>query len=81
MLNYPLVSIIAINWNTTRLTCDFLVSILQHNTYNNIEVIVVDNFSDEDPTAELKSIYPSVTVIRNQQNLGFSGGNNVGIKG
>jgi len=46
----PLISIIALNWNTTAITCDFLKSIRQQNRYSNIEVIVVDNASNEDPT-------------------------------
>lgn len=76
----PLVSIITLNWNATGLTCDFLRSIREHGTYKNIEVIVVDNASREDPTADLKSTYPPVKVIVNDRNLGFSGGNNVGIR-
>jgi GT2 family glycosyltransferase len=76
----PLVSIIALNWNTHSVTCDFLKSIKEHCTYSNIEVIVVDNHSDDDPSVLFRSIYPAVKVIRNQHNLGFSGGNNIGIK-
>lgn len=75
----PLVSVIALNWNTTAITCDFLQSIKQNNTYPNIEVIVVDNASREDPSAAFIAVMPSVRVIRNQENLGFSAGNNVGI--
>ncbi|MGZ3854132.1 MAG: glycosyltransferase family 2 protein [Flavisolibacter sp.] len=80
MFEQPLVSIITLNWNSASVTCEFLSSINGHNTYGNIEVIVVDNASKEDPTDELKSVFPSVKVIRNSNNLGFSGGNNVGIK-
>jgi GT2 family glycosyltransferase len=45
-----------------------------------MEVIVVDNGSKEDPTQTFKAIYPDVKVIRNGRNLGFTGGNNVGIR-
>jgi GT2 family glycosyltransferase len=76
----PLVSIIALNWNTTEVTGDFLRSINEHNSYANIEVIVVDNNSKEDPTQALQQIFPSVKVIRNTENKGFAGGNNTGIK-
>ena len=76
----PLISIIAINWNTTAITCDFLHSIRERNTYGNIEVIIVDNASREDPTAALLAVYPQVRVLRNSDNLGFSGGNNTGIR-
>lgn len=80
MSEYPLVSIITLNWNTTNLTGEFLQSIRKHNQYHPIELIIVDNASKEDPTTFLKSVYPEAIVIRNDQNLGFSGGNNVGIK-
>lgn len=80
MSKQPLVSIIALNWNSTDVTCAFLTSIKQKNTYSNIEVIVVDNASGDDPSKAFLSIYPSVKFIRNNKNAGFSGGNNVGIK-
>jgi GT2 family glycosyltransferase len=80
MLKQPLVSIITLNWNTTAVTCEFLTSVKEQNTYENIEVIIVDNASDHDPTASFTSIFPSAKIIRNLKNLGFSGGNNIGLK-
>lgn len=79
-VNQPLVSIIALNWNTHSVTCDFLKSIRKNCTYEPIEVIVVDNASADDPTSLFESVYKGVKVIRNNENLGFSGGNNKGIK-
>ncbi|MGZ3837354.1 MAG: glycosyltransferase family 2 protein [Flavisolibacter sp.] len=76
----PLVSIITVNWNSTAVTRDFLVSIQEQNTYEDIEVIVVDNASRENPTGELLAVYPAARIICNETNLGFSGGNNVGIR-
>jgi GT2 family glycosyltransferase len=81
MLNdNPLISIVTLTWNTTEVTCDFLHSLNENGTYSNMEVIVVDNGSREDPTAIFKAIYPDVKVICNGRNLGFTGGNNVGIR-
>lgn len=76
----PLISIVTLTWNTTEITCDFLRSLNEHGTYQNLEVIVVDNGSREDPTPVFKAIYPDVKVILNGRNLGFTGGNNVGIR-
>lgn len=76
----PLISIITLNWNTTSVTCDLLLSIREKNTYLPIEVIVVDNASTDDPTSAFRAAYPGVLVIRNDKNLGFAGGNNVGIR-
>lgn len=76
----PSVSVVTLNWNTTELTCAFLHSIISQNTYKNLEVIVVDNGSAQDPSSAFHSVYPQVKVILNDRNLGFAGGNNAGIK-
>lgn len=76
----PLVSVISLHWNTKEVTSEFLRSINEHNTYKNIEVIIVDNASKEDDSDTFKKIYPGINFIRNDKNLGFSGGNNVGIR-
>jgi GT2 family glycosyltransferase len=75
----PLVSIITINYNQPKITCEFLRS-LKKLTYSNFEVIVIDNASEEDPTLVIKSEFPSIRFYRTTKNLGFSGGNNVGMK-
>ena len=45
-----------------------------------MEVIVVDNASKEDEVCIISERYPQVKVIRSEKNLGFAGGNNLGIK-
>jgi GT2 family glycosyltransferase len=74
----PLVSIITVNYNQTGYTLELLQS-LQKNKYKNLEVIVVDNGSKENPKPAIQSKYPGVKVILSQKNLGFAGGNNLGI--
>lgn len=76
----PLVSVISVNWNNTAITCDLLHSIRTQNKYPHLEIIVVDNGSSDDPTDAFTAAYPGVQVIRTGKNLGFSGGNNVGIR-
>ena len=78
--DHPLISLIALNWNTTSVTVAFLRSVAEMNTYPNVEVIVVDNASREDPSEACREAYPGVRVIRNTENLGFSGGNNSGLR-
>ncbi len=75
----PLVSIIAINFNQLKVTEDFLKS-LEKITYPNYEVIIIDNASKEDPSTYLKKYYPWIKCIRSEENLGFAGGNNLGIR-
>ena len=77
---YPLVSLISINYDHLADTIEFLES-TEKLTYPNIEVIVVDNDSPkEKPTEETKKRFPTVRFIQSEKNLGFAGGNNLGIK-
>lgn len=80
MKENPLVSLIALNFNQTDVTCAFLES-TRNLKYTNFETIVVDNASDVDPTQQIeKENYPNVRVIVSEKNLGFTGGNNLGMR-
>ena len=74
-----LVSLITLNMNQPAVTEALLDSLLTINTYPDIEIIVVDNASKTDPIPAWKIKYPSVIFIRSDKNLGFTGGNNLGI--
>ncbi len=76
--NQPLISIITINYNQLKVTCEFLES-CKTLSYSNYEIIVVDNDSTENPSQSINEKYPEVRLIINSKNLGFTGGNNVGI--
>jgi GT2 family glycosyltransferase len=78
-MNRPLVSIISINYNQAQVTCAMLAS-LRQLTYPNYEVIVVDNASPTEDPAPIAEQFPEVKLIRSAENLGFAGGNNLGIK-
>lgn len=70
-------SIITVNYNGLNDTCALIDSI----TFNeDMEVIVIDNGSIENEASILHERYPSIRVIRSDKNLGFAGGNNLGIK-
>ena len=71
-------SIITINYNGLKDTCELLDTLPLED--NSLEVIVVDNASKEDEASIIEQRYPMVKVIRSPQNLGFAGGNNLGIK-
>ena len=70
-------SIITINYNGLKDTCELIDSIPFNN---NLEVIVVDNASKVDEASIILERFPQVKVIRSDKNLGFAGGNNLGIK-
>jgi len=72
-----LLSVITINYNGLDDTCALLDSIPQTE---GMEVIVVDNGSHVDEASVLQQRYPWITVVRSSENLGFAGGNNLGIK-
>ena len=77
MQNEYKLSIIIINYNGLKDTCELIDSIPFNN---DMEVIVVDNASTQDEAGIIAEQYPHVKVIRSQKNLGFAGGNNLGIK-
>ena len=72
------ISIITINYNGLADTCA-LIDTIPFNE-NTLEVIVVDNASKNDEATLIEQRFPQVTVIRSEKNLGFAGGNNLGIK-
>ncbi|RZA00769.1 MAG: glycosyltransferase family 2 protein [Sphingobacteriaceae bacterium] len=73
------VSIITVNFNQSMVTEELLSSINNTNTYTDIEVIVVDNGSTVNNVPEWLVKYPGIQFIRSDKNLGFAGGNNIGI--
>ena len=73
-----ILSIITINYNGLKNTCELIESLPADD--NSLEVIVVDNASTNDEATEIAQRYPYVTVVRSNHNLGFAGGNNLGIK-
>lgn len=75
-----LVSIITVNYNNSRVTEELLYSIINRNKFFNIEIIVVDNGSETNSVPGWIKTFPSVNFIRSEKNLGFAGGNNLGIR-
>ena len=76
---YPLVSIITVNYNQSQVTAELLQTIRDLN-YPNVEIIVVDNGSPTDSSLWLEKKYPEINLIQSKENLGFAGGNNLGIR-
>ena len=71
------VSIITVNYNGLEDTCALIESIPFNE---NMEVIVVDNASNNQEADVIVQHYPQVKVIKSERNLGFAGGNNLGIQ-
>jgi GT2 family glycosyltransferase len=78
-MRHPQVVTVIVNWNGKQDTLACLNS-LEQTTYPSNRVVVVDNASADDSVAVIKERFRNVHVIANEKNLGFSGGNNVGIE-
>lgn len=74
-----LISIIIINYNGKKWIKKCFDS-LKNQTFKNFEVIVVDNNSSDNSIEQIKNYYSFVKIIQSKKNLGFAGGNNLGIK-
>ncbi len=72
-------SIVIVNWNTKALLAGCLASIAEHPPSGAYEVIVVDNASTDGSPVMLRDRFPDVTLLVNEENVGFAAANNVGI--
>ena len=79
MKESPLVSVIVLNYNAGELLLNCVDS-LKKSAYTNLEILVVDNISTDGSQKKCKEKFPDVELIQNNENLGYCGGNNVGIK-
>ncbi|WP_294139753.1 glycosyltransferase family 2 protein [uncultured Sanguibacteroides sp.] len=79
MNNQLNISIITVNYNGMRDTCELIESLHRYVSVSH-EIIVVDNGSKSNEASLLQEKYPWIVTIRSQHNLGFAGGNNLGIR-
>lgn len=75
----PWVTIVVLNWNRRQDTLECLASLMSL-AYPRCEVAVVDNASRDGSVAAVRQSFPQVTVLENPSNLGYAGGNNVGLR-
>jgi hypothetical protein len=78
-MTHPKVAVILVNWNNHEDTLECLRS-LQGSSYQPLEVIVVENGSKPESVAALRAAPGCDLLIESAQNLGFTGGNNLGIR-
>jgi GT2 family glycosyltransferase len=75
----PRVALLILTWNRRDdvLRC---VASLQRLTYPDVTPVVIDNASQDDTVPALQAQYPQLTILAQRRNLGYAGGNNVGIR-
>jgi len=71
--------VIVLNYNAGDLLLNCIDS-LKKSTYANLEILVVDNISSDGSQRKCKEKFPDIKLIQNEKNLGYCGGNNIGIK-
>ncbi|MGE4578572.1 MAG: glycosyltransferase family 2 protein [Desulfuromonadales bacterium] len=78
MYNNPLVTIQILNWNRAEETVRAIRGAL-NQSYENIEVVVVDNGSTDDSIKIIESLFPEIKLVKLDKNYGCPGGRNRGI--
>ncbi len=76
----PDISIIIINYNTFKLTCECIDSVISNTKAISYEIILVDNASTEVDPGKFLEKFPQIKLIKSDRNGGFAYGNNLGLK-
>jgi GT2 family glycosyltransferase len=79
-MDAPRLSVILVNYNTTALVVDCLRSLRRQIDPGRLEVILVDNASDEFDAQQILLVWPEVRFVVSATNLGFGQGNNLGAR-
>jgi len=78
MPSRPAITTLVLTWNSAAFITDCIDS-LRASTIPT-RIVVVDNDSADDTRALLAERYPDITVVNTGANLGYAGGNNIGIR-
>ena len=72
-------SVIILNYNVRFFLEQCVLSVQKALKNIDSEIIVVDNNSSDDSCAMMKSLFPTLKLIENKENIGFPKGNNIGV--
>lgn len=75
----PKVAVLILNWNRAEMTIACIESLL-HLNYDNYDIIVIDNGSTDGSEEIIRHKFPNISILQTGSNLGYSEGNNRGIK-
>lgn len=74
------VSVIIVNYNTFKITCECIESVIKHTSGTDYEIVLVDNASTKDDPEMFLKQFPGLKLVKNKENGGFAKGNNLGIQ-
>jgi GT2 family glycosyltransferase len=72
-------SVVILNWNGIGFLRQYLPLLVEHTTYNDVELVVADNNSSDGSQEYIKNAFPTVRLIEFAQNHGFAGGYNLAL--
>ncbi|NIP44853.1 MAG: glycosyltransferase [candidate division Zixibacteria bacterium] len=75
-----LTSIIIINYNTPELTSKLLASVHEYCQEDDFDIILIDNASNDSSIQDFQADYPDVSLIKNENNIGFARAANQGAQ-
>ena len=78
-MNAPAITVVVFNYNGDDYLRGCLAS-LARQTFTDFETIVIDNSSSDDSLLRIDKLPPRTTILPQEANLGFAGGNNVGAR-
>jgi len=78
-INKLSIAVILVNWKKYNLTSKCIDSLNKSN-YKNFKIILVDNEYSEKSLIDLRNKHKELIVFKEKNNLGFAGGNNIGIR-
>lgn len=78
-MNLPKVTAVVLNWCKEEVTAACLKSLLK-SEYSNLSILLVDNGSPDDSGERLRASFPQIDFLQTGKNIGYTGGNNRGIK-
>lgn len=73
-------ALVILNWNGKKLLEDFLPTLVAFSNLNNTSIYVADNASTDDSISFVEKKFPTVSIVKNNKNMGFAKGYNKALK-
>jgi GT2 family glycosyltransferase len=75
----PQVAVVVVSYNTKELLLECIASVFESTTSRTVELVIVDNASEDGSYEAVRKAYPGAATIQNERNLGFGAASNQGI--